>query len=48
MWEPRTGGNGCSSLLSTPTATPYGRNLSPSEHASIRPSLATIAKELAV
>jgi hypothetical protein len=28
-----------------PTATPYGSNLSASEHATVRPSLETIAKD---
>ena len=47
-WAPPTSGTGSSSspLLPTPTASPYGSNMSPSEHASVRPSLESIAKTM--
>lgn len=45
---PLINGTGSSSPPTLPTPPRhYGRNLSPSEHASVRPSLAAIAKELA-
>ena len=44
--ERPTGGTGSSSLPPTPTANPYGSNRSQSEHASLRPSLEAIARQI--